>query len=1141
MTLTKSKYQTFISFVRDKSERGSIESLLETTPSKLILLFPEVLSISFARVNQITGIVKLAGMAGSSHGWEVENLRELFTFDPAIPLDNLTDEYREEIVQKMKGGERAYLEMIPLRGSGKNLEGFFIIMLNEESPFREGIIQEIKGLIDFLGLTIENLKLKGQIKDLRSYMDLLEMRTAVERFDPSVEIRGYVEEIQRSAGDLFGSKVSILFKKASDSLVYISSSEEAKPHLAFEPTTGTFKIFLMGRNGSALEDIPVRDHYKKIIKDHIGRIFHQGTFTNVIALPISITRKDNYIVAIFFEEIDDAQATFLMEMATSLEHLIMEAGEVTLTRNALKQTAEELISEKNRKRRLLEITDTISSTLDINHSMNLAVSRVKEHFRAEFCAIFTKVPEREEAILRFLSASEEPLEQHLGRSVRASDFPCLSFPYMEKKAMVVNNPGELDLNPKERNLISDLNIGRFMSIPIIHHGEFIGILSIARVEGKETFSERDLEFAAAVGNQISTSISNSRLFTQVLKSKLEWETIFNSISDGIFVIDNDYRVVNCNNRFAQKFNIPIDQVKGKRCYELFACDKIGTGDCDHAICVKDMKPSQSFYRSMSIPGTYKVTIFPVIDEAGKVEKSVHLLSDISKEVEYEKKIKESLTKARRMSSYLETLIESSPDSIISTNVDGHIEYFNRGAAELLGYKAHEIIGKHVSAVYPSLNDAKAVGAAMRMGGGIVRNFNTFLKKKDGDLIEVILSVSSINDGKGNKIGTVGFSKDVSRIKKMEDQLRQSEKLTSLGKLASGIAHDFNNILASISMRTELLKMKTSEQEILSELSVIENAAIKGSDTVNKLKSFYRREQQEFHSIDINDVIHDAVEITSPRWKDMSQSKGIITEIDLNLQEGLNPIGGNEGELKDMVINLIINSLDAMPEGGRITIETCLFDEWVRMIFSDSGIGMNPEIIERVFEPFFSTKGEMGSGLGLSTVYGIVSSHGGQVELESEPGRGTTFTIDFPIKTGEDEAEIIEDLEPTGNLMGTRVIIFEDENTLRESIREILIAKGCKVHDFENSREGLAFMEKDLPSKAGEEKIIVITDLGMPDINGFEIAKKTKAFNHHIPVIMITGWGRFIESRQGNIHGVDRILSKPLRSSDLFRVIEEVSL
>jgi PAS domain S-box-containing protein len=190
---------------------------------------------------------------------------------------------------------------------------------------------------------------------------------------------------------------------------------------------------------------------------------------------------------------------------------------------------------------------------------------------------------------------------------------------------------------------------------------------------------------------------------------------------------------------------------------------VETDACGHIQCIKENKSVESTHIYSDIPGTFKVTISPVYDERGEVEKSVHFIKDITKEIEYERQLKESLKRAEEISNYLETLIESSPDSIISTDQEGKIVYFSKGASEVLGYEPEEIQGKHVSEVYPSLEDAKKIGRAMRKNNGKIRNYNVSLKRKDGSLVEVLLSASTLFDEEGKSAGTVGISKDLSKI------------------------------------------------------------------------------------------------------------------------------------------------------------------------------------------------------------------------------------------------------------------------------------------------------------------------------------------------------------------------------------------
>ena len=248
--------------------------------------------------------------------------------------------------------------------------------------------------------------------------------------------------------------------------------------------------------------------------------------------------------------------------------------------------------------------------------------------------------------------------------------------------------------------------------------------------------------------------------------------------------------------------------------------------------------------------------------------------------------------------------------------------------------------------------------------------------------------------------TETLEKTIGELKSTQEQLIQSEKLRALGDLASGVAHDFNNILAVILGRTQLLLRRVKDQDLLKWLKVIEQLANDGAKTVERMQKFTRMRraglETDFQELDINRIVHDVVEITRPRWKDEAELAGIKIEIETDLGRLSKPMG-NASELKEVLTNMVFNSIEAVPEGGKIIIKSRLREDDVQISVSDNGIGMIEEVKRKVFEPFFTTKNDKRNGLGLSVAYGIVARHNGEITVDSQLGEGTTFTIKLPVK------------------------------------------------------------------------------------------------------------------------------------------------
>jgi signal transduction histidine kinase len=255
-----------------------------------------------------------------------------------------------------------------------------------------------------------------------------------------------------------------------------------------------------------------------------------------------------------------------------------------------------------------------------------------------------------------------------------------------------------------------------------------------------------------------------------------------------------------------------------------------------------------------------------------------------------------------------------------------------------------------------------------------------------------------------------LEKTIEELKTTQEQLIQSEKLRALGNLASGVAHDFNNILAAILGRTQLLLRKVQDPDLSRWLKVIEQLTNSGAETVERMQKFARthrtRSEKDFQKLNINEIVEEVVGITRPKWKDEAELKGIKIEIVTDLGK-LSPPIGNASEIREVLTNMVFNSIDALPEGGKIAINTRMRGEDIEISVSDNGLGMIEEVKKKVFEPFFTTKRDKSNGLGLSVAYGIITRHNGDITVESQPGEGTTFIIKLPTK--QEKLEKVEAL------------------------------------------------------------------------------------------------------------------------------------
>jgi signal transduction histidine kinase/ActR/RegA family two-component response regulator/uncharacterized membrane protein affecting hemolysin expression len=376
---------------------------------------------------------------------------------------------------------------------------------------------------------------------------------------------------------------------------------------------------------------------------------------------------------------------------------------------------------------------------------------------------------------------------------------------------------------------------------------------------------------------------------------------------------------------------------------------------------------------------------------------------------------------------------------------------------------------------------------------------------------------------------------------------QQERLRALGQMASGIAHDINNAISPIAIYTEsLLERETGlSDRARSQLSTIQRAIDDVAETVARMREFYRPREPELHlaRVALNRLIGQVIELTRARWSDVPLQQGIVIRLETDLAPDLPDIMGSEGEIRDALTNLVFNAADAMPEGGTLTLRTrcapsrrhgCDETE-VHVEVSDTGVGMSEETRRRCLEPFYTTKGERGTGLGLAMVYGMIQRHSAELEIDSAVGQGTTVRVLFGVaSTPAAVAPAAKRLQAVQRL---RILLVDDDPLLSNSLRDILEGDGHIVTVADGGQSGIDTFQA--ARQRGSPFSLVITDLGMPYVDGRKVAAAVKAVAPSTPVIMLTGWGRRMLSDNDVPPCVDRLLSKPPKLGELRTVFAEL--
>ncbi|MBU0704962.1 MAG: PAS domain S-box protein [Chloroflexi bacterium] len=632
------------------------------------------------------------------------------------------------------------------------------------------------------------------------------------------------------------------------------------------------------------------------------------------------------------------------------------------------------------------------------------------------------------------------------------------------------------------------------------------------------------------------------------ESELRYRTTLNSMADAIHLVGPDLRFTLVNpahQQWVREFGSGTPNYIGQTIFDVFPSlpDQVRDrmrDEYDQVFRTSETlvtEESTMFEDRELVTETRKIPVF----EQGKVTQVITIMRDITEREQARREIE-----TRR--SYLESVLACAPDAIVTLDYQHNILEWNQGAERLFGYTWQEVVGRNIDDLITGPDTNVFEGATgwtqLALAGKNVPPTETFLYRKDGSLANIITSGSPILIG-GKVSGVIAVYTDITERKRIEEQLRQQERLAAVGQLASGIAHDFNNILTIIMLYAQIAVGKSEGNlppSAAQAFEIIIDESHKASQLVQQILDFSRHAMLNVQWLDLGAVTEEVIDVLQ---RMIPEDIHLTLEVELGEQAAPLVVQADSIRMQQVLVNLVTNARDAMPEGGdlrfglsRVTLKPgeavpvaeMSPGEWVCLAVSDTRTGMAEEVRSRIFEPFFTTKpvGE-GTGLGLAQVYGIVRQHGGYIGVETEVGKGTTFHIYLPASAaGEEIAEEQGTALPQGQ--GETILLVEDKKKLRKAGQEILESLGYRVLTGANGREAL-----ETYRSAGEVDL-VIADLVMPEMGGKELMRALREMQPTLKGLAITGYIVEEEVQELKKVGFLDTVYKPFKMDTLARMV-----
>ena len=684
------------------------------------------------------------------------------------------------------------------------------------------------------------------------------------------------------------------------------------------------------------------------------------------------------------------------------------------------------------------------------------------------------------------------------------------------------------------SFLRGLGLRACLLTPVFYREESLGVLLLAS-HSRELSSGEWVGFAGAIGGQIGQALALSRAVGEVRASQELLQSVIEGMGDPVFVKGTDCRYLMINQATADLFGVTPGEVVGRDADAMFPPNVARFVQESDARVLREALP-MTFEETLPTqhgPRRFLVSKAPRRDAHGAIIGLVGVARDITD-------LKQADETIRRLS----TAVGQSPTAVIITDPTGSIVYVNRKFTEISGYSSEEVVGKNprlLKSGRTSVEQYRQLWSTIQSGATWRGEYQN--RRKNGELYWASATIAPVKDESGTITNFVAIQEDVTETRSLEAQLRQAQKMEAVGRLAGGVAHDFNNLLTVITSYSQLLlEDMAAADPRRADLEEIQRAATGAAGLTRQLLAFSRKQVLEPRVLNLNDVV-------SAAGKMLHRVIGEDVALQLTLAPDLGTVKADPGQIEQVIMNLAVNARDAMPDGGKLTIETANIDlddsyaaqhavvapgSYVLVTVTDTGSGMDEPTKARLFEPFFTTK-EMGkgTGLGLATVYGIVKQSNGYIWVYSEVGQGTSFKVYLPrVGAGAGTATEARPLFTSG---GTETILLaEDAAGVRAVAEEILTRLGYTVLVASDGRTAL-----ELATASTDTIHLLVTDVIMPEMSGRQLADRLRAHRPDLKVLFVSGYTDDAIVRHGMLEAGLAYLQKPFRPDALVRKVRDV--